>query len=123
MSLARRSIAVYENTPEEGFFEREKAKLIDEISSSFEELMTHTNVLNRKHEEVYGVGKEFKTVAELWGTFNALIRKQQVSWSGIPTALDKSLIRRQSDLAATADVGVPGTGSANFGASVNQPMR
>ena len=29
--------------------------------------MTHTNVLNRKHEEVYGVGKEFKTVAELWG--------------------------------------------------------
>ena len=29
--------------------------------------MTHTNVLNRKLEEVYGVGKEFTTVAALWG--------------------------------------------------------
>ncbi len=29
--------------------------------------MTHTNVLNRKLEEVFGVGKEFTTVAALWG--------------------------------------------------------
>ena len=29
--------------------------------------MSHTNVLNRKLEEVYGVGKEFTTVAHLWG--------------------------------------------------------
>lgn len=40
--------------------------------------MTNTNVLNRKLEEVYGVGKEFTTVAALWGKFNALIRDQQV---------------------------------------------
>ena len=41
--------------------------------------MTHANVLNRKLEEVYGVGKEFTTVAALWGKFSDLIRDQQVS--------------------------------------------
>ena len=34
--------------------------------------MTHTNVLNRKLEEVYGVGKEFTTVAALWGVSQSL---------------------------------------------------
>ena len=29
--------------------------------------MTHSNVLNRKLEEVHGIGKEFTTVANLWG--------------------------------------------------------
>jgi hypothetical protein len=29
--------------------------------------MLHTNVLNRKLEDVYGVGREFTTVADLWG--------------------------------------------------------
>jgi hypothetical protein len=29
--------------------------------------MAHTNVLNRKLDEVHGVGKEFTTVADLWG--------------------------------------------------------
>jgi hypothetical protein len=36
-------------------------------AQNFEELLSHTNVLNRKLEEVYGVGKEFTTVADLWG--------------------------------------------------------
>lgn len=36
-------------------------------AQGFEELMTSTNVLNRKLEEVWGVGKEFETVAGLWG--------------------------------------------------------
>jgi len=39
---------------------------------NFEELMSHTNVLNRKLEEVYGVGKEFTTVADLWGVSSSL---------------------------------------------------
>lgn len=30
-------------------------------------MLTDANVLNRKLEEVYGVGKEFSTVAQLWG--------------------------------------------------------
>jgi DASH complex subunit DAD1 len=29
--------------------------------------MSSTNVLNRKLEEVFGVGREFETVAGLWG--------------------------------------------------------
>lgn len=45
--------------------ERQLATIVD--LQSFEELMSHTNVLNRKLEEVYGVGREFTTVAHLWG--------------------------------------------------------
>ena len=45
-----------------------KTKMSAEADNqNFEELMSHTNVLNRKLEEVYGVGKEFTTVADLWG--------------------------------------------------------
>ncbi len=36
-------------------------------TQGFEDLMSSTNVLNRKLEEVFGVGKEFETVAGLWG--------------------------------------------------------
>lgn len=100
-------MAAFDPATNESFFEREKERLIEEISSvsavstwkvsakfrrrqgaanqrclidlqNFEEVMTHTNVLNRKLEEVYGVGKEFKTVAALWGKFNEFIRNQQV---------------------------------------------
>ena len=35
--------------------------------------MTHTNVLNRKLEEVHGVGREFTTVAALWGVRRRLV--------------------------------------------------
>lgn len=41
--------------------------------------MTHTNVLNRKLEEVYGVGKEFGSVAALWGQFLNMIDEKKVS--------------------------------------------
>ncbi|RSH81394.1 hypothetical protein EHS25_006926 [Saitozyma podzolica] len=101
MALARQSTAYDPALQPEAtnFFDRERDRLVDEISANFEELMTHANVLNRKLEEVHGVGKEFSTVAELWGRFNTLIRDQQ------------------TELAAAADVGVPGTGRANFGAS------
>lgn len=40
--------------------------------------MTYTNVLNRKVEEVYGVGKDFDTVAQLWGQFNNIVRDKNV---------------------------------------------
>ncbi|KAK1926969.1 DASH complex subunit Dad1-domain-containing protein [Papiliotrema laurentii] len=102
MSLSRPSMAAFDPATNESFFDREKERLIEEISSNFEEVMTHTNVLNRKLEEVYGVGKEFKTVAALWGKFNEFIRNQQ------------------TELAASADVGVPGTGGANFGMSTTR---
>ncbi|WWC71705.1 uncharacterized protein I206_105663 [Kwoniella pini CBS 10737] len=100
MSLSRPSTAFDSLAVEESFFDRERSKLIDEISAGFEELLGHTNVLNRKLEEVYGVGKEFTTVAALWGKFRELIKEQQ------------------TELAQSADVGVPGTGSTNFTSSV-----
>jgi len=37
------------------------------------------NTYNRTLEDIHGVGKEFGSVAQLWGRFNELIRKQQVS--------------------------------------------
>lgn len=40
-------------------------------SQGFEEVLSSANVLNRKLEEVYGVGKEFQTVANLWGVSEA----------------------------------------------------
>ncbi|WWC63146.1 uncharacterized protein I303_105746 [Kwoniella dejecticola CBS 10117] len=100
MSLSRPSNAFDGLAPEESLFERERTKLIDDISAGFEELLGHTNVLNRKLEEVYGVGKEFTTVAALWGKFRELIKEQQ------------------TELAQSADVGVPGTGSSNFTSNV-----
>jgi DASH complex subunit DAD1 len=36
--------------------------------------LTHSNVLNRTLEEVHGVGKEFTTVAKLWGVRPVLTR-------------------------------------------------
>lgn len=36
--------------------------------------MTSTNVLNRKLEEVWGVGKEFETVAGLWGVSQTALK-------------------------------------------------
>ena len=78
--------------------------------------MTHTNVLNRKLEEVFGVGKEFTTVASLWGKFNALIREQRVS--SRQSMFKDTGAEMQTALARDAEAGVPGTGGQNFAASV-----
>ncbi|CAD6581735.1 MAG: hypothetical protein TREMPRED_003076 [Tremellales sp. Tagirdzhanova-0007] len=100
---------MFEPTTTESFFERERDRLVDELSSGFEEMMTHTNVLNRKLEEVYGVGKEFTTVAALWGEstyLNYVLSSRRFS----------ALIReQQAEMGSGGDVGVPGTGGANFG--------
>jgi DASH complex subunit DAD1 len=37
------------------------------------------NVLNRKLEEVYGVGKEFNTVAALWGVSEVCVMPEEES--------------------------------------------
>lgn len=43
-------------------------------------MLSHTNALNRKLEEVDGVGKEFNTVAELWSSFLGIVNDKAVSW-------------------------------------------
>lgn len=55
------------------FFERERDRLSREITSSFEELLSSTNVLNRKLEEVLGMTKEYHTIASLWNSFYQLM--------------------------------------------------
>ncbi|GMK58434.1 hypothetical protein CspeluHIS016_0504660 [Cutaneotrichosporon spelunceum] len=81
---------------EESFFDKEKDRLLKEIATGMEELISTTNAYNRKLEEAYGVGAEFSTVADLWGTFVA------------------GVTGHKSDL---QDQGVPGTGGTTLGAS------
>ncbi|KAJ1303397.1 hypothetical protein OPQ81_011589 [Rhizoctonia solani] len=59
------------------FFERERERLIADIASSFEELLSNSNVINRRLEDLGGTGKSFDTVAQLWGSFHNLVREQE----------------------------------------------
>ncbi|KAG8701214.1 hypothetical protein FRC08_004218 [Ceratobasidium sp. 394] len=66
-------------TPHEdrSFFDRERERLIADITSSFEELLSNSNVINRRLEDIGGTGKSFDTVAQLWGSFHNLVREQE----------------------------------------------
>jgi DASH complex subunit DAD1 len=86
--------------------------------------MTHTNILNRKLEEVHGVGKEFGTVAALWCRFQGMVRDNQVSGEVMServrgrasgescSVLMYHLLTAQNE--QPAEAGVPGTGGTNF---------
>ncbi|KAH9480571.1 DASH complex subunit DAD1 [Psilocybe cubensis] len=79
---------------EQSFFERERDRLSREITSGFEELLSSTNALNRKLEEVLGMTKEYDTIAALWHSFYQLMRN-----SGQDEEVEEEL------------PGLPGTGS------------
>ncbi|KAF9464142.1 hypothetical protein BDZ94DRAFT_1257095 [Collybia nuda] len=76
------------------FFDKERDKLSREITLGFEELLSSTNVLNRKLEEVLGMTKEYDTIAALWLSFYQLMRGPGVD--------DKD--------GEESPVGLPGTG-------------
>jgi hypothetical protein len=40
----------------------------------FEDLLSSTNGLNRKLEEVLGMTREYETISSLWGSFYQLMR-------------------------------------------------
>ncbi|KAH0832193.1 DASH complex subunit Dad1-domain-containing protein, partial [Lanmaoa asiatica] len=61
------------------FFERERDRLSTEITAGFEELLSSSNVLNRKLEEVLGMTREYETIASLWQSFHELMRGQNQS--------------------------------------------
>ncbi|KAF9505033.1 hypothetical protein BS47DRAFT_579875 [Hydnum rufescens UP504] len=69
------------------FFERERARLIVEISSGFETLLSEQNTLNQKLDQVREVGGEFSTVATLWSHFHELMREQEL----VASELSKSV--------------------------------
>jgi DASH complex subunit Dad1 len=43
----------------------------------FEELISSTNMLNRKLEDVVGMRKEIDPIADLWSSFYQLMREQK----------------------------------------------
>ncbi|CAA7261464.1 unnamed protein product [Cyclocybe aegerita] len=81
------------NEEEPSFFDRERDRLSREITSGFEELLSSTNVLNRKLEEVLGMTKEYDTIASLWHSFYQLMRNAS-----------------QPDESMEEPAGLPGTG-------------
>jgi len=62
---------------EQSFFDRERDKLTGEIATGFEELLSASNILNRKLEEVLGMTREYDTIAGLWGRFHELMKGQK----------------------------------------------
>ncbi|KAL4073125.1 hypothetical protein V8B97DRAFT_1916543 [Scleroderma yunnanense] len=61
---------------ESSFFERERYRLTTEITVGFEELLSSSNVLNRKLEEALGMTSEYETIATLWQNFHEFMRGQ-----------------------------------------------
>ncbi|KAH8104490.1 DASH outer kinetochore protein [Cristinia sonorae] len=64
-------------TDENAFFNKERDRLTAEITSGFEELLSSSNTLNRKLEEVLGMTREYETIASLWQSFHELMRGQK----------------------------------------------
>ncbi|KAK7048206.1 hypothetical protein R3P38DRAFT_2867981 [Favolaschia claudopus] len=59
---------------ETSFFDRERERLTREIVSDFDALLSSTNSLNRKLEEIQGMTKEYPTIAALWHSFYELMQ-------------------------------------------------
>jgi len=59
------------------FFDRERDRLASEIGIGFEELLSSSNILNRKFEEVLGMTREYDSIAELWAGFHELMKGQK----------------------------------------------
>ncbi|KII86670.1 hypothetical protein PLICRDRAFT_43312 [Plicaturopsis crispa FD-325 SS-3] len=83
------------------FFERERDRLAGDITTGFEELLSSSNLLNRKLEETLGMTREYETIAALWTSFHELMRGQKAG--------DEST---EED-----EPGLPGTGGRRLEAS------
>lgn len=92
------------------------------LAQGFEHLLTASNLLNRKIEEVLGMTKEYDTIAALWTRFHTLMRVQggadSASLGSQPnvgaTSQDESLVVPLHDSPVitnpNAPSGLPGTG-------------
>ena len=56
------------------FFERERERLVLDITNQIETIITSTNAVNRKLEEHASVGKGFESISALWGQFSELAK-------------------------------------------------
>ncbi|KAL9937102.1 hypothetical protein V8E36_004337 [Tilletia maclaganii] len=89
------------------YFERERDRLLNEIASSLEVVLSNSNALNRKLEESIAVGREFEPIAQLWGRFSNVMQA-----AGIPTYTGVGL--RPDSGVAGADAG-QGDGALAYG--------
>ncbi|KOS15922.1 dash outer kinetochore protein [Malassezia pachydermatis] len=55
------------------FYERERERLMADITSSLEVIIANSNAVNRKLEEQISVGKGFDSISALWGQFSELM--------------------------------------------------
>ncbi|EJC97976.1 uncharacterized protein FOMMEDRAFT_171361 [Fomitiporia mediterranea MF3/22] len=100
---------------EQSFFDKERDRLSNEIAANFEHLLTSSNLLNRKLEEVLGMTKEYDTIAALWSRFHALMRAQGgASDDNTNGNVNESLVVPLHDTTVMPNVnapsGLPGTG-------------
>jgi DASH complex subunit DAD1 len=63
------------------------------VLQGFEDLLSTSNVLNRKLEEVLGMTREYETISSLWNSFHELMRRQ-----------------KSGDMSEDKGPGLPGTG-------------
>nr|GAT50624.1 predicted protein [Mycena chlorophos] len=78
------------------FFERERERLTREIKADFDTVLSSTNTLNRKLEEVIGMTKEYSTIADLWSSFYQLMRDTGTG----ETDVDQELVAEEQEHAA-----------------------
>ncbi|KAK0549694.1 Dolichyl-diphosphooligosaccharide-protein glycosyltransferase subunit dad1 [Tilletia horrida] len=61
------------------FFDKERDRLLNEVASSLETILSNSNTLNRQLEASIAVGREFEPIAQLWGRFSSVMQA-----AGIP---------------------------------------
>ncbi|KAF7291713.1 F-box domain-containing protein [Mycena chlorophos] len=74
----------------------ERERLTREIKADFDTVLSSTNTLNRKLEEVIGMTKEYSTIADLWSSFYQLMRDTGTG----ETDVDQELVAEEQEQAA-----------------------
>lgn len=73
------------------FFERERDRLVLDITNQIETIITSTNAVNRKLEEHASVGKGFESISALWGQFSELAKTDTQPVTNDPAEPDAPL--------------------------------
>ncbi|KXL46226.1 hypothetical protein M433DRAFT_65877 [Acidomyces richmondensis BFW] len=62
--------------PENGYFEQQRALLVNDVAASLENVLQNINKLNRSLEGIIAVGNEFSQVEGLWSQFENIMAKE-----------------------------------------------
>ncbi|SOV09704.1 related to DAD1 - essential subunit of the Dam1 complex [Ustilago sp. UG-2017a] len=106
---------------EVGFFERERCRLIQEISKGVEAVLGSSNDVNRKLEESISVGKEFHPISELWSKFERIMAASGIA--SLATASDDSCPDTDAGLRVGAEKEGEGEGERLIGAGMATPKK